>query len=268
MGKEINIQSSVDRLASVFAYRWGKEIEFLRMVEAELTAAEEPRLLNQRDLFLPIHMETQFLGAVKVKDAFEVSFDCIDEMHSLSKIILQYPLFSSLTSRNLDFYERELSQIDDEIAVSKAFSTEDLAPPPVSSVFHIGGSGVVDLLRIIDWMHAKLGNWALLKWQDLRAETRVEDVEKLGRVTLIIDDLDSLTNPERELLSRLLTADETERASQPTVIVMTEAPLEEIDRRNSRNQWMMVLDNHSLDMRQVSVDREKTLCTFDLFLFN
>ncbi len=314
MGKEVNLNNSVERLVSIFSYRWEKEIEFLHMLDAEETLSSEPRLLNGKDLLLPIHMETHFLGAVKVKNASEISFETVDEMHSLSRLILEYPLYSQYTERNLSECEslakgpaeRRSSSYEDsnliEIFQAKAscdFSSldahfedrpiesddamgaeefmksstptfaDDLRPHPVSQVFHIGGSGEKDLMRIADWIHSRLGNWSLLRWQDLQAsQAPIEELSALGRCTIIVNDLASLDSTQTRYLRELIGRSTGISGDGPTFLLLTEAPLEDLDLSQPRNQWLESLTSYSLDMRRVAVEPKKVMSTFELFFFN
>ncbi len=327
MGKEVNLSNSIERLASVFAYRWGKEIDFLRMLEADATLITEPRMLSAKDLLLPIHMESNFLGAVRVREAQDLSFETVDEMHSLSRLILQYPLYAQYTTRSLADYEMlmnggstassspedranlvslfqnkaqnestkieddELSEFSSEVDVqnddmfsndmfsmhdlnldfesSKSSFDDDFRPNAVSQVFHIGGSGEKDLLRIADWIHSRLGNWSLLRWEDLQtSQAPLDELSSLGRCTIIVSDIASLDAKETEFINAMIGRSNDLPGDSPTFLLLTEASLEDIDKSQTKNQWLKSLESYSLDMRRVAVEPKKVMSTFELFFFN
>lgn len=264
VGKMQNQQfdsTAVEKLQRLIKSRFGKDIKLRQLIDARTRNTLKDYHLIGEDLHVNLQQDEHILGTVIVPNASDLKSDAHQQMCQIIRMVMEPTLYSWFLERkenNLrqintyNFSTQNLSVFDelirDEIISDDEDSSyfdlqskdEDLALDEinnsgsglVSKIIHLCGKSESLNRKVALQIHDMAHRWAFVPIQDMAASIEnVQDLQKLGALTLYVDKIETLDYKLQLILLEYLELQQNEE--EPLIISTSE--LSNLDIKNSES---------------------------------
>ncbi len=246
------VQSTVEKLAQLVLRQYGCEISYLELNTLPLSlrkslANNKPVTLEE-NVYLPILTETTLQGVVTIKHGYDLSEKVISYLHSVSQVLLESALISSLQIEKIEALEKQMAAATESQAKvtpmshfrDNQFTIHGTPKSDYQDEFDfaclIESETSFDIFKMALEIHQAAARMVFLSFRDLEAgiEKTVAGLNKLGRVTIFIEDIKQLSLEQQADLLKFLT----QRISKesPQIVVGTTAPYSDLKNDSQVNQ--------------------------------
>lgn len=219
--------SAVQRLRGILKSRYGKGLTVRYVVDARSIDFDSagPQV-HKGDLQIPIFVRDRFLGLATIPAVSDLQPDTFGPIVDLVKLVLE----PTLQKWYLD--NQTMEEATDRSVLPEVLH-EVAAPEDVSSLAKGAFLISQNPFAIPRWalsIHETLGRWAFLHFSDLGKELKSRmELQALGAVTLLIDDLLMITPAQEKILAEFLENSDPE--NEPLILIGTTMSLAEVRER-------------------------------------
>lgn len=214
---EVLETSSVQRLRGILKSRYGKGLKVNFMVDAtsiDLTA-QSPCFM-QGDLRIPIIANDKYFATAIVPNSTNLSSESVTQVSELVQLVLGPALL-----------EWHLKQTENNNSV---MSGNDDPFPGIdidAAVFLLESKNKSMIDKVAIQIHEITERWASLRYADIKSSLNsIEDINELGAMTIVIDDILSLTAQEQALLTDYMV--QSNLKMHPMFLIGSSAPLQQL----------------------------------------
>jgi hypothetical protein len=223
MDTTLAVQNTVEKLAQLILRQYGCEISYLELstLPALLckALAKGNTVTQEENVYLPILTENTLLGVVNVKHGHDLSESVIAYLHSIAQLLLEAAILSSIKIEKIEAIEKQMTmatEIQSKVTPMSHFRQNQfsITGSPKSDYQNefdfaclIESENSFDIFKMALEIHQAAARLVFLPFQDLEAgiEKSVENLNKIGRVTIFIEDIKKLTLEQQSDLSHFLT---------------------------------------------------------------
>ncbi|MGZ3771193.1 MAG: hypothetical protein ACXVCP_18740 [Bdellovibrio sp.] len=211
--------SFVNRLKQILADRYGKGLEIRQLMD--LTDNYNADTYTRgRDLHIPIKVKGAFLGTAIVPCANDLNEEKRLGVTQLVRMVLEPAMYKWYLERkesnlaNLSQGLLDFSNI--RLFGEKSFSAEDyeeleLIDSPAldnelnTCLIHLEGSNQTINKKVALTIHDLTSRWAFVPFNDIKGQLHSShDIEKMGTMTIFVENIEALNESEQELLSEYI----------------------------------------------------------------
>lgn len=212
---EIDELSSINKLKQLVQKRFGKGLEINRLTDLNSVQSGTDFFFKKTDMVIPIFHEDAYLGTAIVKKADEVDKEQWFTLASLVKMTLTPALYSqylSLQENNIQV-ETEEQSFQGDLKI-------------VSQVIHLNGINEI-VLKVAHQIHETEKRWGFVPFTELNIKLEdIEDLKKLGAMTIFIKNLTELNLQQQEIIAAYL--EQVSGPEYPLVIIGSSLNLDEV----------------------------------------
>ena len=259
---EIMQSTSVQRLRGIIKSRYGKGLTVRYVVDSKsIDFNHASPQIHNGDLQIPIFVGEKFLGLATISSVDNISSREVGPIVDLVKMVLEPVLHNWYIETNRGLVLTNSGAISNRVS-DESFQGESIlvdedyvypTGPVVSTSAEIieldqtlakGAFLVSDVpLAIPRWglvIHETLNRWAFLHYSDLGKEIKNKhELQSLGAVTLLIDDIALLTKQQQDVLADFLET--SDPATEPIILFGSTISVSELKSRNSFNSAILGL---------------------------
>lgn len=247
MVTELLNTAAVQKLRGIIKGRYGKGLTLKYLVDASAIdfKAATPQV-HKGDLQIPIIVQENFLGLATVPEVYDLDATTMAPLVDLVKMVLEPTLHK--------WYLETKPQVETQLIHLSSVTEEEASHNlPVSSVAKGAFLYSMNPYSIPRWaltIHDSLNRWAFLHFSDLGKEvkTRIE-LQALGAVTLLIDDLHLISPEQERIIADFLETSDPE--NEPLILIGATMPLSEVKNRRSLDPRIIEI----LAPYEIEVDR-------------
>jgi hypothetical protein len=280
MFTNIEQQNSVSKLAGILKSKYGVDFRVTSMLQGlGVDAGDSKGELRGDSLYVTICAEGQYLGTAIMAGAERLSTRDVSMVTEMVKMILE-PTLKSVTTlfqaQNLEFQSRQYHAVDDHMEFSNVvdlFQDEHQQPAEthkgpefLSSLLLLESSSAQTIHKVSVHIHELGGRWALINYREIRNQVKsLRELQELGAMTIVIDDLASLTQAEQNLL--ITFAEEPNTKAEPLILVGTTTPIRTMYEESKVSPALLqVLTNNRLELDRFPKDFRRLQESLELFL--
>lgn len=218
--------STLLKLRQLIASRYGKGIEISQLSDLSGGSQLEnpPTFLKGSSLHIPICCNGARLGTAIIPDALDLNDEKKNGISQVIRMVLEPTMYSWYLERkeaNLAEMNKAQQEIHTDLLSSQGptdlfeewISEEDdvVAPQLLSNLVHLIGSNENLVKKVALQLHEMTHRWAFVPWKDVQSQIKsVDDLIKMGAMTLFVDKVEGLTAEEQSLLLEYLELDHTD----------------------------------------------------------
>ncbi|MFS4459061.1 hypothetical protein [Bdellovibrio sp. HCB2-146] len=236
--------SFVNRLKEILASRYGKGLQIRQLMDLAEVSDEQEVFTRGRDLHIPIRVNGAFLGTAVVPSADDLNEEKKQGVTQLVRMVLEPAMYKwYLEQREANLTELNKAQVNfDNVAVfgDDPMPTIDeiLEEMPlkqnegpgtelISNLIHLEGSSETSNKKVALQLHELTDRWAFVPFNDIKGQLHSAfDIAKMGAMTIFIEKIEALNQPEQELLLDYLS--EERFADEPLIITSSQLSFKEL----------------------------------------
>lgn len=214
--------NSLQKLKQILSMRFGKDLQIQTLSSLSALPDENFSMKKDGSLHIPLQTGGAFLGTAVIPRASDLDDEKQEQISQIVRMVLEPSLYRSFLERreenlrtvqNMQFEGSNLRILENEEP-----TPEDLERPRlISNVVHLEGQQNEKIRRIALLLHEMTGRWAFVSLDDISSTLNsLDDLLKLGSITIFIDRLEALEPRIQGLLQEFLDAS---RSSQDPLIV-------------------------------------------------
>lgn len=234
---------SINRLKQLVASRYGKGLELRPLTDVSGEVSPGGHALKGSDLHIPLRVQDAFLGTAVVPSAEDLSVDSKNQISQMVRMVLEPTLYRDFLERregNLkslaeaDLDTSNLRLFEEPAPPAELFIEETPRPRLLSNLVALQGHDPQSIKRAALTLHEMTGRWAFAPFADMAGAVKdVDDLLKLGALTLFVEDAEALGAGTQDLLVDYLSRPRTDQG--PLIVLGTAFGPEEISRRQKLN---------------------------------
>ncbi len=235
--------TSVTKLKQLVASRFGKDLEIRQLMDLRGQDGSEDLTLKGSDLHIPIRMEGHFLGTAVVSEAAELNRQNQEDLAQVVRLVLEPTLYNWYLERkesnlqqlseaqfpvdNIQIFKEELPSIESLFQEDADFDEDLQKPTLISNLIHLESKNNVIVKKIALQLHEMTHRWAFVPFQDIKSQlTTVVDILNLGAMTVFIENLQTLTAQDQELVLEYIKSPRSDE--EPLLITSSSLSKEEL----------------------------------------
>lgn len=242
----------VNRLKQILSNRYGKGLQIRQLLDlAELSSSEEA-FTRGRDLHIPIRVNGSVLGTAVVPSADDLNAEKRQGVAQLVRMVLEPAMYkwyldqkeANLVELNkaqltLDdnvrlFGEDRLPSIDDLLNDNLDKLNESPNFELISHLIHLEGSSQITNRKVAIQLHELTGRWAFVPFNDIKGQIHsVQDIAKMGAMTIFIESIENLNDAEQELLLEYIAHEHY--SDEPLFITSSSKNMEDLSKCSLRD---------------------------------
>ncbi|MFP5520534.1 MAG: hypothetical protein ACLGGX_11565 [Bdellovibrionia bacterium] len=252
--------SAISKLKSIVAERFGKSVEIRHVLSTE-NENSTPHMKGEK-FFIPLIHEDFQLGVAIIPDALNLTIEARTQAADVVKLILEptlYSWFLEQKTKNLEAQLKErayLEQVEldvppvDVLTDTDEDLDDDHGVQLVTNFIHLNGKNEILNKKVALQTHELAHRWAFIPFQDIKDNVKsVEDLQKLGAMTLWIENLELLTQEQLDLLVQF---NETAMGDEyPLIITSSALSLAELEKKDHIPAYLI----DEISINQFEVDR-------------
>jgi len=276
--------AAIEKLQKLIKNRFGKLMKLRALTDIHnQEATKELRLLGE-DLHIPLQQNDQFLGTVIIPEASDLKSESQQQISQMIRMVMEPTLYSwflerkennlkqistfSFSTENLDVFEDLLQdeassfQEDDEVHVIGEDQSQ-----LISSLIHLSGKTDSMNRKVALQIHDMAHRWAFVPIQDMASSiTDVNDLRKLGALTLYIPEVESLDPQLQKVIVDYLN--QVQGPNEPLIITSSMKTTQEIGQCESlvpqlRSQAL----SNSFEVDQAPLSYQNLKEVLEMFFF-
>lgn len=211
MESKVNNSESICKLKNLIREKYQRDLVLKSLVLMPELNNTETRVVDG-NLIVPIWVQNRYFATAEICNVSDFTEQEIETITSLIKLILE-PTF-------LGWY---FDHLNNNTSVSKLSN-------PMQCLF-IEGKNSYEITKAASRAHDLSSNWAYLQFKDVvNSNTTIEEIWAMGRITLFVDDILSLSPHQKLLMLNLLRYSHFEDG--PFLILGSIVSLEELEFEN------------------------------------
>ncbi len=208
---------AIVKLKQLLSSRYGKGLELRRLMDLSVLREDAEPIVQGNDLYIPIVVQEQFLGAAVIPHGWELSSEKKTSVAQLVRMVLEPKLYT-------EFLERRESNLN-AFADPEDYGSQTL----ITSLLHLYGHDNSLIKKIALQIHEFSARWAFVPFEDVCNELHeVMDICNLGGMTLFVENIETLSPKYQELLAEYLRSPRS--LSEPLVLTSSTQSLEDLSR--------------------------------------
>lgn len=258
--------NTVNKLRQLISTRYGKAVEIRQLSNlsgslSDLSNTES--YLKGSSLYVPICCNGARLGTAVIPDALDLNEEKSTGIAQVVRMVLEPTMYNWYLERkeaNLAEITKATNEIhrplaesvtDDEDSFEEwTPDQEDLVPQLLSNLVHLIGTNENLVKKVALQLHEMTHRWAFVPWSDVKSEINtVDDLLKMGAMTLFIKQVELLTVQEQELLINYLGQQHTDEHP----LIITASGLAAIEMESLASIAPILIDE--LSVNSFEVDR-------------
>jgi hypothetical protein len=222
------METAIGKLKQLLSSRYGKGLELRRLMDLSKLRADSEPIIQGNDLYIPIVVQTQFLGTAIIPHGWELSSEKKKSVTELVRMVLEPKLYTEFLERR----ETNLQSVG-----SYTFSTSNLnlfgdsedyeregqdftsgeSQMLVTSLLHLQGHDNSLIKKIALQIHDFSARWAFVPFADVCPDLHTDmDICNLGGMTLFVENVETLTPEHQALLVEYLKSPRS--LSEPLIL--------------------------------------------------
>lgn len=271
----------IDRLKDILASRYGKELQIRQLMNLSDTgvSTKDP-YVRGLDFHIPLSVNEDFLGTAVIPTASEMDSESKQAMTQLVRMVLEPALYrwhleqrennllavskAQVNVENLQLFGEELPDISEmEKDLRDLVQSEEAEL--LTQIIHLEGASETKNKKIALQMHEMTSRWAFVPFNDIKGQLHsTEDISKLGAMTVFIEKIEALNDPEQELLLEYLSEDRS--ADEPLFISCSQLSLNELSAlENLKPNLMDELSINTFEVDRAPLTKEGLKEVLELF---
>jgi hypothetical protein len=236
----------VNRLRQMIAERYGKNLQIRQLMDLTGVDLDNDNFTRGRDLHIPIKVNGAVLGTAVVPSADDLNAKGRQGITQLVRMVLEPAMYkwyldqkeSNLLELNkaqleLDnvrlFGEEPLPSIDEILSENPEVLTEGPGAELISHLIHLQGMSPTTNKKVALTLHELAGRWAFVPFDDIKNQLHSsQDIAKMGAMTIFIEKIENLNEPEQELLLDYIS--EERYSDEPIIITSSQLALDELSK--------------------------------------
>jgi len=259
---EIMHSNSVLKLRGILQSRYGVGLNVSSMVDAStLDLTVQSAFRKKGSLHVPIIARGKYLGTAIMDRAELLSESDVNAVSEIVRLVLEPALFSFFLSKQ-NFVEGEIQDQSNVTFLTGLQAKSEMndqswytnRPELSTSVLFLESHNPHRISKTAVHIHELGSRWALLNWKDVRNEIhQISDIKSLGPMTLVIDDILTLTPKEQSLIADYSL--EANPMTEPLILVGgTSHLLDLMDQRLIEEDFGIYLMRNSLNLDRLPTD--------------
>lgn len=237
--------TAIEKLQKLIKNRFGKDIKLRQLTDAHLHESLEDHHLIGQDLYVALKQDNQFLGTVIVPDASDLKKESRQQMSQMIRMVMEPALYSwflerkennlrqlstfNFSTENLSVFE---DLISDEVEILRNDNSDDFfnldenleiedenkrQSRLLSKLIHLTGKTESMNRKVALQIHDMAHRWAFVPIQDIASSiTSVDDLRKLGALTIYAADIENLDAQIQSILVDYLNEEQSD--DEPLII--------------------------------------------------
>jgi hypothetical protein len=281
MVRDVLELKQVKRLQGILKARYGSvlELQFLSDMGSGNTASKAPSV-TEGALLIPIFSQDRFLAKATLPGLLNITDEDIETISDLVRIVLE-PLMQKWVLDNYSLvgsdYATALS--DDEHKVVPMFqdhltadsvvvNTRSFSTPVINLVSRSGSQNAVR--RAVDEIHELSRRWACVQFDQIELNLKSRyDIEALGSMTLVVNELRSVSAEARTALVKYLSVrrDSAELLEIPLVLIYSSYDLSKlVESGNLEPELRDIIQDSILEVDRLPLNPHLLRETLELLL--
>jgi hypothetical protein len=228
---EIMQKNSVIKLVGLLNSRYGLGFKLSSMTAAVGMDLKDMTVERRgSSLHIPICARGKFLATAIVSGATSLSDRDISAVSDMVKLVLEPALFSLFLDRQEQNETARMNHSSDVLSLYgslKPVSEESYRPEFSTPALLLQAQNPMMITRIATHIHEIGERWAMLNFSDVRSEVHsIEDLKQLGAMTLVVEDILTLTHPEQKLLAEYAKVGSSQ--AEPLILFGVTSKLEDL----------------------------------------
>lgn len=234
----------VNRLRQMISERYGKGLQIRQLMDLTGVALEKDSFTRGRDLHIPIQVNGAVLGTAVVPSADDLNDKGRQGITQLVRMVLEPAMYkwyldqkeANLVEINkaqleLDnvrlFGEEQLPSIDEILSENPEVLNEGPGAEIISHLIHLQGRSDITNKKVALTLHELTGRWAFVPFDDIKNQLHsAQDIAKMGAMTIFVEKIEALNEPEQELLMDYIGEDRF--SDEPIIITSSSLGLDEL----------------------------------------
>lgn len=269
---EVDELSSINKLKSLIRKRYGKGLEISRLTELNSVSSEAEYFFKKSNMIIPIVHDEAYLGTAIIEQASDIDKEQLYTLSSLVKMTLTPALFSKYQQ----LYENNANALEDTFCESLVFSSKtELAHEAlveehgvISQVLHLNGLPEI-VLKVAHQIHELDHRWGFVPLEDLNIQiTSIEDIMKLGAMTIFIRDILGLDIEKQKILTLYQKQFPRGNSVYPLVIIGSNLHLSALAVNHKMSQALVeCLDEYTFEVDKAPLTYKKLKEVTELMFF-
>lgn len=229
---------STKRLKDIVQHKYGAKLKLMPIADSKTMANESGYYLKEKDLCIPIVVNSLFLSTVVVADGARLNGPERMAISQLVRMVLDPVCYSTYLANK----ERSLSYSGnlDLLSGSVPFLVESQPtrrPLCTGSIFS-RSSNPMSFNRFAHNVHEATQRWAMIRIDDLgESISSLQDILDLGPITLLIPELKDISDLNMGIIRQYVT--NNHGSNDPLLLLNSQSSLIEIDRQRPLGQEIM-----------------------------
>lgn len=276
MVKNIMESTSIQRLQGILQSRYGTglRVEFMSDVSLMDSGSQAPSFVEGA-LRIPIFSEGQFLAKAVLPDASAIGHSDYETISDLVRMVLE-PLMSKWLVHQPLVNRTVLKENENVIPMFRIYNSNEesteLTQDDISvrsfqtSAIYLQTRNPLLIHKVASTIHEISGRWASVPFEQVQSEIEsILDIQDLGAMTLIVNDLLNLTPEKRALLADYLANEPSQ--DMPLLVVSSSTPLNElVDQEVVTKEFAVQMQKCVLEVDRLPLKLEDLKQTLELFL--
>lgn len=287
-----NVSSSVERLKRIIGDRYGKDLILRTLIDLGDQAQDQEFAVKGEDLHVAIKVQENFLGTIVIPKAKDLTSEGMRSAAQIVRMIMEPSLYNWFLTRQesnirellqeqhleqmpvqkngeADFSQDELAGLhvldaDQFSEVGDEF--EELDSEAVSKLVLLQGTNSLSIKKVAMQIHEISQRWALVPFKDLSAGLNtVQDITKLGEMTILIENVESLSRQAQDLIAEYIAKDVDDK--HPIFIASSALSIPELQKLNLNSRLIDELSVNAFDVEKAPLDYSRLKEVLELFFF-
>lgn len=265
------MDAALIKLKQLLSSRYGKGFELRRLMDLSKLRVDSEPVVQGNDLFIPIVVQEQFLGAAIIPHGWELCEDKKKSVTQLVRMVLEPKLYGEyLERRETNLQSLESSSFSTTnlslFAEEEDFDDEILAEPKnlITSLLHLQGHDNSLIKKVALQIHDFSARWAFVPFEDVSKELHsVMDLCNLGGMTLFIQNVESLSEEHQSLLAEYSQSPRS--LVEPLILTSSNLSLEKLNSRLVNKALLEEIKESYLEVERAPLSSQMLRELLDLF---
>lgn len=219
------MNTSLLKLRQLLDHRYGKGFELRPLMDMSKLNQSYETVVSGNDLYIPIIVKDQFLGAGVIPHGWELSEEKRKDVASLVRMVLEPRLYIEFLDRQESNLKGPRSQNDNTETMLTLVNTDQKVF--TTSLLHLNGTQQQLLKKVALQIHDFSARWAFVPFDDVKNDIHtVMDICGLGGMTLYVQNIESLPAAYQKLLAEYTSSPRS--LEEPLILTSSTIPLNEL----------------------------------------
>ncbi|MGZ3742358.1 MAG: hypothetical protein ACXWRE_10045 [Pseudobdellovibrionaceae bacterium] len=248
------------KLKQMLSRQYGKDLEFCHLIDLSMMGTSSEPVVHGNDLYIPIQVQEQFLGAAIIPQGWELSEEMRKSATALIRMVLEPKLYSEYLIR----HQSNLQNMNASDLAMNIPRTEERTL--ITSLLHLQGHDNGLIKKIALQIHDFSGRWAFVSFEDVCQELHTcMDLCNLGALTIFLENIEDLSSEHQEILAQYLKSPRS--LSEPLILTSSTLPLEKLYPRLVNTALVSDIQDSHLEVQRSPLNSNVLRELLDLFFY-